>query len=48
MLIPLAINVGFSICAFFGAQGLIPNLKEMFLKANISGIDLNKKDKQKM
>lgn len=48
MLIPLCINVAFSVCGYFLAKSLIPNLKEMFLKANIAGVDMNKKDKKKM
>jgi hypothetical protein len=48
MIVPLGINFCISICAYFGAKSLIPNLKEMFLKANISGIDMSKKDKIKM
>lgn len=48
MLIPLTINIVFSTCAYLLAKSLIPNLKDMFLKANISGVDMNKKEKKKM
>lgn len=48
MWIPLGINVLISTCAYFGTKKIIPNLKGMFLKANISGIDMNKKEKIKM
>lgn len=48
MLIPLSINVVISIGAYFLTRSLIPNLKAMFLKANIGGIDMSKKEKMKM
>ncbi|CAO1369589.1 unnamed protein product [Diamesa tonsa] len=48
MWVPLGINVLISTCAYFGTKKIIPNLKGMFLKANISGIDMNKKEKIKI
>jgi hypothetical protein len=48
MLISLGINVAISVCAYLGTRSLIPNLKEMFLKANIAGVDMSKKEKKKM
>lgn len=48
MLISLAINLGISLCAYLGTKSLIPNLKPMFLKANIAGIDMSKTEKIKM
>lgn len=48
MLIPITINVVISAGAFFLARSLIPNLKDMFLKANIAGIDMSKREKIRM
>lgn len=48
MLIPIGINVCISVCAYLLTRSLIPNLKEMFLKAKISGIDMSKKEKIQM
>lgn len=48
MLVPITVNVIISICAYITTRSLIPNLKQMFLKANISGIDMSKKEKIKM
>lgn len=47
-LIPIGVNVCISICAYFLTTSLIPNLKEMFLKANIAGVDMSKKEKIRM
>ena len=41
----LAINAGLSVVAFGVTYRLIPNLKDMFLKANLSGVDMSKKSK---
>lgn len=48
MLVPIGINVAISTGAYFLARSLIPNLKQMFLKANIAGVDMSKTDKVKM
>lgn len=42
MLISLFCNAFISLIAYIIARKLIPNFKEMFIKANIYGIDLNK------
>ncbi|XP_011500392.1 PREDICTED: UDP-N-acetylglucosamine--dolichyl-phosphate N-acetylglucosaminephosphotransferase [Ceratosolen solmsi marchali] len=42
--LPLYINVTMSICTYFLTVRLIPRLKERFLKANLCGIDMNKKN----
>ena len=48
MLLPIAINVVISTGAYFLVRNLIPHLKDMFLKADISGIDMSKTEKIKM
>lgn len=48
MLFPLAINTVLSVIAFIATNHLIPNLKDMFIKANVFGIDMSKRDKVKM
>lgn len=48
MFVPLIISCFISICAYFSACKLIPTLKEMFIKANIYGKDMNKKDNKNM
>ncbi|CRL05565.1 CLUMA_CG018065, isoform A [Clunio marinus] len=45
MLLPVVINIIISIGAYLLAINLIPNLKNMFLKAKICGIDMNKSEK---
>lgn len=37
-----------SICAYFLTKRLIPRLKNMFIDANLYGVDMNKKSKPKM
>ncbi|XP_059474985.1 UDP-N-acetylglucosamine--dolichyl-phosphate N-acetylglucosaminephosphotransferase [Neocloeon triangulifer] len=44
----LFINVLMSVCAYVATVRLIPTLKDMFLKANLFGIDMNKKEKHKV
>jgi len=41
-------NLCFSVLGYYAVLKVVPKLKEMFLKANISGTDLNKVDKVKM
>uniref|UniRef100_A0A1B0GNE9 UDP-N-acetylglucosamine--dolichyl-phosphate N-acetylglucosaminephosphotransferase n=2 Tax=Phlebotomus papatasi TaxID=29031 RepID=A0A1B0GNE9_PHLPP len=48
MLFPLAINTVLSVIAFIATNHLIPNLKDMFIKANVFGIDMSKRDKVKI
>lgn len=47
-MISIAINVLISSGIYIATRRLIPNLKAMFLKANICGIDMSKKEKVKM
>lgn len=42
MLISFICNILISIITYFTTRKLIPNLREMFIKSNIYGIDLNK------
>lgn len=44
----VAINIVISTGAYFLTVNLIPGLKAMFLKANLYGVDLNKKSSEKM
>ncbi len=44
----VAVNAALSFVGFGVTLRLIPKLKDMFLKADVYGIDMNKKDKQKM
>ncbi|XP_065341422.1 UDP-N-acetylglucosamine--dolichyl-phosphate N-acetylglucosaminephosphotransferase [Cloeon dipterum] len=44
----LLINVFMSVCAYVATVQLIPTLKDMFFKANLYGVDMNKKEKHKI
>ena len=44
----IVVNAALLVVGFCITVRLIPGLKDMFLKANLSGIDMSKKDKQKM
>lgn len=44
----LLINALISVGAYFLTVNLIPNLKAMFLKANIAGVDMSKRNASKM
>ncbi|KAK0042991.1 UDP-N-acetylglucosamine--dolichyl-phosphate N-acetylglucosaminephosphotransferase [Biomphalaria pfeifferi] len=44
----IAVNAVMSLTAFFLCLNIIPKFKEMFLKANLCGIDLNKENKNKI
>lgn len=44
----LGINLIMSIITYYLTQRLIPNLKDMFLKANLFGIDMNKTSRNKV
>lgn len=48
MFVSVLISGLVSAFAYLFTIKLIPNLKEMFLKADIAGIDMNKRSKQKM
>ena len=44
----LLINAGMSILGFFVCLNIIPKFGDMFIRANLSGIDMSKKSKTKM
>ncbi|XP_024943733.1 UDP-N-acetylglucosamine--dolichyl-phosphate N-acetylglucosaminephosphotransferase isoform X2 [Cephus cinctus] len=46
--LPICINAIMSIGAYFVAVRLIPKLRDMFIKANLYGIDMNKKSSDKI
>ncbi|XP_053697802.1 UDP-N-acetylglucosamine--dolichyl-phosphate N-acetylglucosaminephosphotransferase [Sabethes cyaneus] len=46
--LPLIVNVIISFGAFYVGQQLIPRMKTMFLNANLSGVDMNKRNKAKI
>jgi UDP-N-acetylglucosamine--dolichyl-phosphate N-acetylglucosaminephosphotransferase len=48
MSLPILVSIGISILAYISTKQLIPGLKNMFLAANLAGIDMNKKTKSKM
>jgi len=45
---PLTLNFLMSVVAYHVSIRIIPRLKDMFLKANLFGIDLNKQSKEKV
>jgi UDP-N-acetylglucosamine--dolichyl-phosphate N-acetylglucosaminephosphotransferase len=45
---PLVINFLMSVCAYVATVQLIPSLRDMFLRANLCGVDMNKKEKLKV
>lgn len=46
--IVLLINVAISALAYFLTVNLIPGLTNMFLRANLYGVDMSKRDSKKM
>ena len=48
MWIPLVVNVLLAVAGHFLSLSLIPKLSNMFVRANLFGVDLNKKDKRQM
>jgi len=44
----LFVNLAMSACAYVATVQLIPSLRDMFLRANLSGVDMNKKEKLKV
>jgi hypothetical protein len=48
MYLPLVANAIISICAYVLTKRMIPRLKDMFLNANVYGVDMNKADKPKV
>lgn len=46
--LPLGINFIMSVVSYYLTQRLIPNLKDMFLKANLFGVDMNKVSRDKV
>lgn len=45
---PLFINILMSIVAYFATSRLIPSMENMFIKANLYGVDMNKKSTKKV
>lgn len=45
---PILINFAMSIFVYFLTIRLIPRIKDMFIKANLYGIDMNKKSGDKV
>jgi UDP-N-acetylglucosamine--dolichyl-phosphate N-acetylglucosaminephosphotransferase len=48
MTVAIAINAAMSALAFVFTLRLIPSVRDMFIKANLFGVDLNKKRKEKV
>lgn len=48
MSVSLVINCVISLCAFQVTKRLIPSLGDMFINANLFGLDLCKKERTKM
>jgi UDP-N-acetylglucosamine--dolichyl-phosphate N-acetylglucosaminephosphotransferase len=48
MIAALVINFFMSVCAYVATVQLIPSLRDMFLRANLCGVDMNKKEKIKV
>nr|CAG4650219.1 EOG090X07N9 [Sida crystallina] len=44
----LFVNVGLSVAAYFLSSNIIPKFRDMFIKANLFGIDLNKTEKRQI
>jgi hypothetical protein len=44
----LVINIALSIIGYCVILNVVPKLKDMFVKAHLSGVDLNKKNKPEM
>ncbi|KAF7407222.1 hypothetical protein HZH66_001759 [Vespula vulgaris] len=48
LILPLSIDIIMSIGAYFFTLNLIPRLKDLFVKANLYGIDMNKRNSLKI
>lgn len=48
MLFPIAINLIMSVITYVITVRLIPKLKDMFIKANLFGIDMSKRTSDKV
>ncbi|KAK2580462.1 hypothetical protein KPH14_006204 [Odynerus spinipes] len=48
LIFPLSVNAVMSIGAYFFTVNLIPRVKDIFVKANLYGIDMSKKNSQKI
>lgn len=48
MWLSLAVNAALSLLGYYAAANIIPKFRDMFLKANISGKDLNKANHPQM
>ena len=48
MWLAISVNVTLSILGFFLSLNVIPKFKDMFIKANLFGVDLNKVEKRQV
>jgi len=48
MWFPIIVNVIVSVVAYVVAVRIIPRFRDMFIKANLYGIDMSKSRKEKM
>jgi len=48
MWFPIIVNVIVSVVAYAVAVRIIPRFRDMFVKANLYGIDMSKSSKEKM
>ena len=48
MWFPIMVNCATSLVAYLVTVRLIPKFKDMFIKANLYGIDMSKSKKEKM
>jgi len=48
MWFPIIVNVIVSVVAYVVAVRIIPRFRDMFIKANLFGIDMSKSRKEKM
>ena len=44
----LLVNAGMSLVGFFVCLNIIPKFRDMFIRANLFGIDMSKKNKTQM
>ena len=48
MWFPIIVNVIVSVVAYVVAVRIIPRFRDMFIKANLYGLDMSKSSKEKM
>ena len=44
----LLVNAGMSLIGFIVCLSIIPKFREMFIRANLFGVDMSKRDKKKV